>query len=99
MTLSVKVHEFRGEHRVKRRMDIQKVQEMVKIILPHKQHVESSVPLSTKRDIELLKIKINKHNAELQRADPGTKVEGSFSTRGHIFPHDAQNGFSLFSSF
>ena len=41
----------------------------------------------------------NKHNGELQRADPGTKVEVQFSTRGHIFPHDAQNEFSLFSSF
>ena len=27
---------------------------------------------------------MNKHNAELQRADPGTKVTGEFSTRGHI---------------
>ena len=41
----------------------------------------------------------NKHNAELQRADPGTEVTGQFSTRGRIFLHDAQNGFSLFSSF
>ena len=41
----------------------------------------------------------NKHNDELQRADPGTKVTGQFSTRGRIFPNDAQNGFSLFSSF
>ena len=30
------------------------------------------------------KRKGNKHNAELQRADPGTKVTGEFSTRGHI---------------
>ena len=42
---------------------------------------------------------INKHNAKLQRADPGTKVTGQFSTRGRIFPHDAQKGFSSFSSF
>ena len=28
---------------------------------------------------------MNKHNAELQRTDPGTKVTGEFSTRGHIF--------------
>ena len=28
----------------------------------------------------------DKHNAELQRTDPGTKVTGEFSTRGHIFP-------------
>ena len=27
------------------------------------------------------------------------KSQGEFSTRGRIFPHDAQNGFSLFSSF
>ena len=38
------------------------------------------------------------HNAELQRADPGTKVRGN-SVRGRILPHDAQNGFSLFSPF
>ena len=38
-----------------------------------------------------------KHNAELQRADSGTKVTEKFSTRGRIFPLDAQNGFSLFS--
>ena len=30
----------------------------------------------------------NKHNAELQRANPGTTVTGYFSTRGHIFPHN-----------
>ena len=46
-----------------------------------------------------LNFKKNKHNAELQRADPGTKVAGLFSTRGRIFPHNAQNGFLLFSSF
>ena len=37
----------------------------------------------------------NKHNAELQRADPGTEVTGQFSTRGRIFLHDAQNGFFI----
>ena len=42
------------------------------------------------------KIIVDKHNAELQRADPGTKFTGQFSTRGRIFPHNAQNGFSLF---
>ena len=31
------------------------------------------------------KIISNKHNPELQRTDPGTKVTGEFSTRGHIF--------------
>ena len=41
----------------------------------------------------------SKHNAELQRADPGTKVTGLSSTRGHIFPYNAQNGVSLFSWF
>ena len=41
----------------------------------------------------------NKHNAELQRADPSTKVTGKFITRGRIFPQNAQNAFSLFSSF
>ena len=29
--------------------------------------------------------KKNKHNAELQRTDPGRKVTGEFSTRGHNF--------------
>ena len=38
---------------------------------------------------------VNKHNAELQRADPGTKDIGQFSTtaQGRIFPHNAQKGF------
>ena len=27
------------------------------------------------------------------------KSQGEFGTRGRIFPHDGQNGFSLFSSF
>ena len=35
----------------------------------------------------------NKHNAELQWADPGTKVEGEFNTKGHIFPHGAKMDF------
>ena len=30
----------------------------------------------------------NKHNAELQRTDPGTKVTGKFSTMGHILPRN-----------
>ena len=33
----------------------------------------------------------NKHNAELQRTDPGTKVTGEFSTRGHIFSPNVWN--------
>ena len=33
--------------------------------------------------------KKNKHNAELQLTDPGTKVMGEFSTKGHIFPPNA----------
>ena len=37
----------------------------------------------------------NKHNAELQRTNPGTKDMGKFST----FPDDAQNGFLLFLLF
>ena len=40
----------------------------------------------------------NKHNMKLQRADPGTKDMGKFSTRGHIFLLNAQNGFLLFTS-
>ena len=43
--------------------------------------------------------KRNKHNAELQRADPGTKIMVYFCTSGRIFQRDAENGFSLFSSF
>ena len=46
-----------------------------------------------------MKINNNKHNAELQRANPGTIVTGWFSIRGRIFPHNAEKGFSLFSSF
>ena len=45
------------------------------------------------------KKKKDKHNAELQRADPGTKDMGYFCTRGSIFPHDAQNRFLSFPSF
>ena len=33
-----------------------------------------------------------KHNAELQRADSGTKVTEKFSTRGRILPQNTQNG-------
>ena len=33
----------------------------------------------------------NKYNGELQRIDPGIKVTGEFSTRGSIFPANAQN--------
>ena len=44
-------------------------------------------------DINLKDKKTNKHNAELQRTDPGTKVIGKFSTRGRIFPPNARNGF------
>ena len=29
--------------------------------------------------------KKNKHNTELQRTDPGTKVRGEFSTKGRIY--------------
>ena len=35
----------------------------------------------------------NKHNAEPQRIDPGTKILGEFGTKSHIFPPNAQNGF------
>ena len=41
----------------------------------------------------------NKHNAGLQRTDPGTKVKGKFSTRDRIIPHNGQNGFLLFPLF
>ena len=42
---------------------------------------------------------LNRHNAEVQRTHPGTKVIGEFSTKGHIFPPNAQNGFELFLLF
>ena len=38
-------------------------------------------------------ITLYKHDVELQRTDPGTKVMGEFSTRDRIFPPNAQNGF------
>ena len=41
----------------------------------------------------------NKHNFELQRTDPGTKVIGEFNTKGCIFPPNAQYGFLSFPSF
>ena len=44
------------------------------------------------------KTKKNKHIAELQRTDPGTKVTGEFSTRGHIFSPNVWNEFLSFPS-
>ena len=41
-------------------------------------------------------LKENKHNAELLQTDFGTKVTGEFSTKGYIFPPNAQIIFSLF---
>ena len=41
----------------------------------------------------------DKHNAELQRADPGKKDMEYFSDRGHIFPYNALSEFLLFPSF
>ena len=38
-----------------------------------------------KWNVKLCDFNVNKHNTELQRTDPGTKVTGEFSTRGHIF--------------
>ena len=36
-----------------------------------------------------INVNINKHNAELHRTDPGTKVKGDFSNKGRIFqPND-----------
>ena len=44
-----------------------------------------------------------KEKKQAQRRAPAGrsrhKSQGEFSTRGRIFAHDAQNGFSLFSSF
>jgi len=39
----------------------------------------------------------NKHNAELQWTDPGTKVTGEFSTMGHIFSPNVWNEFFIIS--
>ena len=39
----------------------------------------------------------NKHNAEMQQTDPGTKVTGEFSTRGRIFPPNAQKWIFIIS--
>ena len=39
-----------------------------------------------------------KHNTELQRTDPGTKVSGEFNTRGHIFSPNVWNEFLSFPS-
>ena len=50
-------------------------------------------------ECDVLKKTKHKHNAELQRADPGTKVTGEFSTKGHIFPPRVWNDFLLFPSF
>ena len=43
--------------------------------------------------------KQNKHNAELQRTDPGTKLTSEFSTKSRMFPPNASNGFLSFPSF
>jgi len=42
-------------------------------------------------DCKKMNFQKNKHNAELQRTDPGTKVTGEFSTRGHIFSPNVWN--------
>ena len=55
--------------------------------------------LSKNVSLQLKDNKSNKHNAEMQRTDPGTKMTGTFSTKAHIFPPNAQNGFVLFPSF
>ena len=45
------------------------------------------------------KNKKNKHNAELQRTDPGTRIMGEFSTKSHIFSLNVQNGFLLETAY
>ena len=42
---------------------------------------------SLKLSRNVLETITNKNNAELQRANPGTKVSGQFSTSGRILPH------------
>ena len=43
-----------------------------------------------KLDYKIKRNKIkHKHNAELQRTDPGTKVMDEFSTKGRIYPPNA----------
>ena len=41
----------------------------------------------------------NKHNAELQRTDPGTRVRGTLSTKARIFPPNAKMDFYYFHRF
>ena len=41
--------------------------------------------------------KCNKHNAELQRTNPGIKVPGEFSNRCHILPPNIWNDFFFIS--
>ena len=45
------------------------------------------------------KRKKNKHNAELQRTDPGTKVTGELSARGHMFPPNVEMNSYYFHRF
>ena len=44
---------------------------------------------------EFIDGKENKHSAELQRSDPGTKDTGKISTRGRILPRNAPKHSSL----
>ena len=37
----------------------------------------------------------NKHNAELQRTNPGTKVTGEFSANGPYFPYDMSHAMHI----
>ena len=47
---------------------------------------------------EIAILLLNKHNAELQWTDPGTKDKAKLSARACIFPREAQNGHSSFPS-
>ena len=51
----------------------------------HKQTESCCTNILHKNVFDFTDYQGDKHNAELQRTDPGTKVTGEFSTRGHIF--------------
>ena len=63
------------------------------------QMFEGIVDKWQRNNIYYIKEKENKHSAELQWTDPGTKVTGEFSIKGRTLPPNALNGFLWFPSF
>ena len=64
----------------------------------HKIRQKIKILMAIKQGISIRYIE-DKHNGELQQTDPGTKDMETVSTRGCIFPHNAQNRFILFPLF